>query len=344
MNYSLKEIDVTPPSKRAIANILKDGLKEHFKEVSVEWVDCPDLRKKPFNLAAPGLCGKPALMQVGGLANVYPWQQIHKTYNIKHLLTEFGYNEKTLVIGAGMCKNPLTTLNCELYMNTLYSPKNGRMISVFNRSRTLFYLSKTCRTGPYKIHNNLHECSMYGNFFISGGKPGQVIKVYAKKRIGSLDFISAMQSSSCYGRTSKYMIDLGGTFVVNNGKVWHHLMPHRAATILRDFRSIHQWLRYRCMPTPFTAVGTFSNRIRHHLGNASSGFEVLNITKQHFHTFSSIYNTGGHYYIDALEKDVATEYLGYFCPAKKFYCVDPVNVNIQIPECNLDRFKKRLRN
>lgn len=35
--------------------VLKDGLSENFSNVEVEVVDCPDLREKPWMLAAPGM-------------------------------------------------------------------------------------------------------------------------------------------------------------------------------------------------------------------------------------------------------------------------------------------------
>lgn len=34
--------------------VLKDGLSKNFSSVEVEVVDCPDLREKPWTLAAPG--------------------------------------------------------------------------------------------------------------------------------------------------------------------------------------------------------------------------------------------------------------------------------------------------
>lgn len=34
--------------------VLEDGLKKNFADVSIEYVNCPDLTQEPFNLAAPG--------------------------------------------------------------------------------------------------------------------------------------------------------------------------------------------------------------------------------------------------------------------------------------------------
>jgi hypothetical protein len=90
-------------------------------------------------------------------------------------------------------------------MNTLYSPKADKMAPALNKSQLLFIEDSICRAEPYNITDDYPECCMYGNFFISEGKPGRVIKVHAKKRIGQLDFISAMQSSFRY-QTSEYMI------------------------------------------------------------------------------------------------------------------------------------------
>lgn len=35
--------------------VLKDGLSKNFSNVEVEVVNCPDLREKPWMLAAPGM-------------------------------------------------------------------------------------------------------------------------------------------------------------------------------------------------------------------------------------------------------------------------------------------------
>ena len=35
--------------------VLKAGLAKNFSNVEIEVVDCPDLRKKPWTLAAPGM-------------------------------------------------------------------------------------------------------------------------------------------------------------------------------------------------------------------------------------------------------------------------------------------------
>jgi len=50
-------------------------------------------------------------------------------------------------------------------------------------------------------------------------------------------------------------------------------------------------------------------------------FRDLQLTTNHFHSISLDARVGGHYYTN-LEFANTAEYLGYFRPAKKLYCLD----------------------
>lgn len=58
--------DTYSPSLEELVEVLQDGLKKKFETVSVELVDCPDFRQKPYNLSLSGLHGKPTIADVGG--------------------------------------------------------------------------------------------------------------------------------------------------------------------------------------------------------------------------------------------------------------------------------------
>jgi len=47
-------------------------------------------------------------------------------------------------------------------------------------------------------------------------------------------------------------------------------------------------------------------------------FQDLQLTTNHFHSFSLDTRVGGHYYTNVEVANTA-EYLGYFCPAKRLY-------------------------
>ena len=44
-------------SLEQVATVLEDGLQSNFEEASVTVVECEDLTKSPWNLAAPGIIG-----------------------------------------------------------------------------------------------------------------------------------------------------------------------------------------------------------------------------------------------------------------------------------------------
>ena len=58
------------------------------------------------------LCGNPALLQVGGLSNVFPSRNRNKVYDIKQLFqTFYRHYSNALVIEAGLCQDLLKILN-----------------------------------------------------------------------------------------------------------------------------------------------------------------------------------------------------------------------------------------
>jgi hypothetical protein len=52
--------------------VLEKALNANFSSVSVSVVECPDLSEKPWSLAAPGLCGRARIADVGGVPNLIP--------------------------------------------------------------------------------------------------------------------------------------------------------------------------------------------------------------------------------------------------------------------------------
>lgn len=290
------------PSLDEVKNVLKDGLSKNFAEFQVEVVDCPNLTQEPFTLAAPGLGGNPVLLEVGGPPFLLPTVQRDKVYDIQQLLNHLQYSKDAFVVGAGAGPWPYLNSNCELMMNVAISPgnvKTGTHIASVNKT------SGSCKLQT--IPNEETRFALLANLFATEGKPGKVLKVHAKKRIGNDDFIACMQKAIAqhYGDN---LVGLGGTFLMNDGKIKQHVMPDFSATPLNTESQLNNWLKFYNMSTPLIAVGTFV-----------SSESDLDLRVQHFHSFSH-HGEGGHYHIDTTPETI--EYLGYFNLGTTLYRVD----------------------
>ncbi|XP_018047317.1 PREDICTED: ester hydrolase C11orf54 homolog [Atta colombica] len=188
-------IDLYVPEQTELATVLQNELSTDFEEVTVEWVDCPDLTQEPFNLATPGLCGDTALLDLGGISNLFPFPLKDKIYfqNILQKVLDRTQSDN-LIIGGGLCTKQSNELLVELIMNASFSPAANGTMTVKNKSsfasieitqkKKYFVLKSLTDTNPY--------CNIYGNFFVSKGLREQVLKVHAKHRTGR-DFIVALQ-------------------------------------------------------------------------------------------------------------------------------------------------------
>ncbi|XP_072744735.1 ester hydrolase C11orf54 homolog [Anoplolepis gracilipes] len=321
----MSEIDLFIPERRTLANSLQAGLRENFAEATVEWVDCPDLTQAPFNLAAPGLCGDAVLLEMGGMSQLFPRPQVMCQYYFKDVLKEIYNNHNNVfVIGAGIGLHSNQQLG-EFLVNTSfsYSQETANFMELKNQSRLLCWDPTTGGVMNSIANNSNLTCYPFGNFFISEGKPGKVLKVYVKNCIG-VHFLTAMQHvlSKYSFKINPKLVGLGGTFVMKKGRARHHLMPYWNNHQLKTAKNIHNWLRYFDIDAPLMAVGTFiSNSSFYEQCCQRAGRNGYGLTESHFHAISSN-GVGGHFYTE-LEPIDAVEYLGYFHPAKVFHHMDP---------------------
>lgn len=284
---------LTVPSLEELKNVFRESLAKNFSDVQVDIVDCPDLTQQPFNLAASGLCGNPKILEIGGPAYLLPNVQRDKLYDVRTLLARLEYGNRFFVVGAGAGPWPHLNSNCELIMNlasTEVEVKNETRIASVNT------INEKCVLEGLPTKET--RFALLANFFVSQGKPGKVLKVYAKNRTGQDDFIAAMRK----GLQSQYkdqLVGLGGTFLMNTGKAKQHVMRDFSATPLNTEKQLNQWLKFYDMSTPLVALGTF----------VSSETLDLDLREQHFHSFSQ-HGEGGHYHIDTTPETI--EYLGYF--------------------------------
>ncbi|KAL6420592.1 hypothetical protein ACFW04_014639 [Cataglyphis niger] len=325
--FSTRKIDLFVPESEELASVLQNGLKYHFVEATVEWVNCPDLTQEPFNLATSGLCGNAVIFELSGMSYLFPSPKADFLYSIKRIIKEiYNISNNGLIIGASiglrLRQQQFVQLG-DLIMNASFSRVTEDDIEIINKSRLAFLDETTERCALESITNSDPHCYPHGNFFISEGKPGKVLKVWAKKRIG-LQFLTALQYTleKKYSNASK-LIGLGGTFVMKSGIARHHILPYYWTNALTNAGNISNWLRYFNLKAPLVAVGTLlsSNLVYKHACEVSD-LEICGLTEIHFHTFSSNGAAGGHFYEDLDSMD-SVEYLGYFYPARIFNHVDP---------------------
>ena len=190
----------------------------------------------------------------------------------------------------------------------MYNLKVNQDGSVVNQT----HIAKTLKDGSFEllnVPNDETKCALLGNIFMSEGKPGKILKVNCKKRIGEKDFITAMRLVLNQHFPQDQTVGLGGVFLLKSGSVKQHVMDSFSKTPINNEMELNSWLKFYEMPAPLIALGTF-------VSNDALG---LDLRVQHFHSFSKVGN-GGHYHYDLTPDTV--EYEGYFQVGEKIVRID----------------------
>lgn len=288
-------------------SVLESGLKSNFSEVSCAIVDSPDFTQAPFHLAAAGLGGDQTIVEFGGPPYLLPQVDRSKVYDLIPVIRQIdGFQEKEFfTCGAGAGPWPVFDQNCEGIMN-LSCKHDGSVVNETHVARTItrekIELSKLGRSET--------RCALLGNIFLCEGKPGKVIRVKAKVRTGSENFISAMRLALTrhFGDESGKTVGLGGCFLLKSGKAKQHVMDDFSKTPLNSEDELNNWLTFHEHSAPLIALGTF-------VSNEAD----LDLRLQHFHSFSR-HGEGGHYHYDTTPDTV--EYEGYFAVGHRIVRID----------------------
>lgn len=95
--------------------VLSNGLKDHFEEISVTEVECPDLTAAPYNSAANGLSGSQTIIEIGGPPYLFPLVDRTKVYDLVEISRKILPNANSLYIcGAAPGPHPSIQTNCEV--------------------------------------------------------------------------------------------------------------------------------------------------------------------------------------------------------------------------------------
>uniref|UniRef100_A0A6B2EA11 DUF1907 domain-containing protein n=1 Tax=Phlebotomus kandelakii TaxID=1109342 RepID=A0A6B2EA11_9DIPT len=308
-SLTFEEKELFVPEAQELQEALTEGLKKNFQEVSVEFMDCPDLSREPFNLASSGLCGSPTIVEYGGAPYLLPLVQREKLYDLNGIcqkISRVRNMSECLAVGAGAGPYSLIGGNCEGIFN-LKRNSDGSIISKSHLA--LVNAEKQCERKDIPASET--RSALLGNIYLSEGKSGQILRIKCKKRTGPNNFITQIRESLANRFVDKD-IGLGGAFLLKTGKAHQHVMQDFSKTPIYTEEELNNWLKFYNMPAPLVAVGTLvTNEMD------------LDLRLQHFHSFSPSH-WAGHYHYDTTPDTV--EYEGYFGVGERLFRIDKPKV------------------
>lgn len=296
--------DLYVPDLDELASVIQSGLQLNYKEAECTVVDCPDLTKAPYRLAAKGLCGNARLVAVGGVPYLLPLTRYkEKVYDFQVIKDQVNL-PGAFILGAGAGSKYITGVCCELIPNMVTSGGD-------NTATDCSHICKvnTATNGAVLEKYNCSEFNMMCDLYCSEGKPGKVLCIKAKYRTGEDNLVTCMRLAieKFYGKEKA--VGLGGSFLVKSGKLKTHVMPDFSETPLNTKEDVNNWLNFYTMSAPFVCMSFF---ISHDPG--------LDLRLEHSHGYSIENSEGGHYHTDVTPEEV--EYEGYYSIAEKIYRVD----------------------
>lgn len=304
--YNFRSHGLHVPPLEEVASLFQEQLVTQFAEVHVSVEECPDLRSKPFSLAGSGLSGRTSVCDVGGVPYLVPLAKTDRPpYSMKQISKLLGYSE-SFMLGAACGPFRAIGTNCELMPNiSLRSTPEG--VKVVQNETHVAKLEKNEKGYSLsKIVNNSEFC-LLGNLFASEGKPGRVVKVRVKKRLGKENFVTILREilKAKYGEKH---VALGGVFLIKSGKAKIHIMPDFSKSPLKSDDEVNNWLKYFEMSAPLVCLSVFHSTDPGH-----------DLRIEHTHCFSN-HGDGGHYHYDTTPDEV--EYEAYFNTAEQLHRID----------------------
>lgn len=290
-------------------SVLQTELKATFDQVTVEVVPCPDLTAAPFHLTAPGLNGNPRILEIGGPPYLLPTVDRQRVYDLNAICRRAyqldNPNGEYMAIGAGAGPWPHAKTNCE----GVYNMRGGGDNSVTNGGRLVRIDNAEEQPIVERVPDTETRLPLLGNIYLSEGRPGPVLRVHCKRRIGEENFISSIRVA-LEKRFKNKTVALGGVFLLRAGTVKQHVMRDFSKTPIHTEEELNRWLKFFEMPGELINVGTL----------VSNDDLDLDVRLQHFHNFSASCNHGGHYHYDVTPETV--EYEGYFRVGERLIRID----------------------
>ena len=286
-----------------LAAALRSGLATHFEAVSVEAVECPDL--KAIGVATSGMCGKTALMEFGGEPYAHNPRYRGTNISVSAMLDACGI-DNAKVFGAAMADTAAIDGNAGELISNVGEQNLSRVARVSP--------DKQCISEPYRADT----CGPIANLFVSEGAPGEVLFVEVRKRIGDqISLTQAIRESLASVTIGERHVGLGGVFEILAGKIRSHVMPNYDCLVdgyydvsneqvVKDFLQFYEHMGPGLLF--FTALWT---------GDPTGGDLNLRASGEHTHFYhpDQTVQQAGHYHGDVTPQDV--HYRGYFGPADR---------------------------
>jgi hypothetical protein len=316
----VQKFPLSPPSLDELAQKLRAPLVANYEHSTVTVVQCPDLRKAPFNLATEGLSGDEKVADVGGQPNLFPLPRLDSIWSMADIAKSMEMSpERGSLIGAGAGPFHKIGMNCELSPNMSWE---GGLGNINNQTR---YAKISSETGHVCIENSpTMDCALMINLYGSVGGPGPVIKVTARQRKGTeKSFTECIRKALYAAYGDSQTISLGGVFLIKSGRTHYHVMPDFPSENelpFKDFTQLNNWLTYHDFDGPVVCMSV--------LHSADPG-RKMGLRLEHTHGFSpNGGNAGGHYHYD-LEEGGEIKYEAYFNTAKMIYRLDKPAVTLE---------------
>ncbi|XP_072767314.1 ester hydrolase C11orf54-like isoform X2 [Anoplolepis gracilipes] len=179
----IRQMSLHNPEEDKLAEVLETGLKKHFLTAEVKWVECPDLTREPFNLAAPGLCGEPAFIDLGDASYLTPPPKMNRVYDIRNILKLLKPlncgSSNSFIFGKSVLQTTSAELH-ELVINQMMSVTDQEVRDIYNRSHIIYMNKQRCNVEEV-VRFYKHKCNVQGTFFLCQGLTTKsVLQVHAK--------------------------------------------------------------------------------------------------------------------------------------------------------------------
>ena len=314
MKINIEKASFKKFSLEEIAKALQAGLSQNFKKVSVEIVNCPNL--KNWGCPAEGLSGNQKIIDVGGEPYMHDKRYIGAEFNYEEIAKLIG-SEKSYALGAGSGAMSCLEGHCgELIIDdNLITKDNRSIIAKVGKN-------KECITEKY----NGQKHGGLGNIFYSDGKKDRVLKINIKGRYGKQGSLPQAIRATLINQLNlknNNHIALGGIFRILKGQIRSHVQPDyqdikheyydpKLMKCTKDFLQFYEPVgpNLQCYSVLWTGDPTEGK-----LNLRESGEHT------HFYDFKNK-SCSGHYHFDVTPDEI--EYEGYFNTADAVYRVNNI--------------------
>ncbi len=302
MELTIKKAQFAKTSLEQISEALKKGLQKNYKLVEISIVDCPNL--KQWDCPAEGLSGNQKIIDVGGEPYMHDKKLIGAEFDYEEIAKKIG-SEKSYALGAGSGAMSCLGGHCgELVINeNLITNESRSIIAQVDENQK-------CKSSKYtaRKHGGL------GNIYYSDGKPGKVIKIKIKGRLGKQGSLpqamrTALKENLSTENDNHFAV--AGVFRILNGKIKSHVQPDydtikheyydpKQMKCVKDFLKFYEPIgpHFQCYSILWTGDPTGGK-----LNLRESGEHT------HFHSYKGTQDAG-HYHFDVTPEEI--EYECYF--------------------------------